>query len=117
METAKDLLTGEAFYKMRNNQKFANRKNQIRYNNNIANNKRKIKSSFDKVLDKNRTVLKNILGTSKEKVKSKDFLLGAGFNFNVLTNSFQENGILWYCVYEMAYSKAENNNFKIIQYA
>ena len=54
MVQAKDPLTGELFYKARNNQKFANRQNQIRFNNNIAQKKRDAKLPFDRILDKNR---------------------------------------------------------------
>ena len=115
METAKDLLTGEAFFKLRNNQRFANRKNQIRYNNIIANNKRKEKSSVDRVLDKNRNILKNILGNSKEAVKSKDFLLGAGFYFTTLTHQRTIEQKVYHCIYDYAYIKIDNNNYKIIK--
>lgn len=62
MEQARDLLTNELFYKSRSNQKFANRKNQIRYNNIKAYKKRKAKAPTDKILDKNRAILKKVLG-------------------------------------------------------
>ena len=115
METAKDILTGEVFIRTRNNQKFANRKNQIRYNNIIANNKRKAKSSVDRILDKNRNILKTILGNSTEAVKSKDFLLGAGFYFTTLTHQRTIEGKIYHCIYDYAYIKMDHNNYKIIR--
>ncbi|MCK5138017.1 MAG: hypothetical protein KAR19_19695 [Bacteroidales bacterium] len=50
MEKAKDLLTDEEFVKRRNNQRFASRQNQIRYNNMKAQEKRNIKSQVDRIL-------------------------------------------------------------------
>ncbi len=120
METAakkaKDLLTGEEFEKKRANQKFATRQNQIVYNNLMAGKKRKEKSGVDKILDKNRSILKNILGTAKEVIKSKDFLLGAGFHFGVLSHFKTRQEQVYYCIYDYAYTKAENSNYKIIKY-
>ncbi len=116
METTIDLFTKESFIKKRNNQKFANRKNQINYNNRLANEKRKIKAGLDKALDKNRNILKNLLGNEKEVIKSRDFLLGAGFNFSVQTNSKQINNGIYYCVYDYGYLKMENGMYKIIKH-
>lgn len=115
MEKAKDLLTGETFTKLRSNQKFANRKNQIRYNNIIAKNKRIEKSSIDRILNMNLNILKNILGNEKEAEKSKDFLLGAGYNFKVLTYNCTIDDKLYHCVYNYAISKIHENFFKIIR--
>ena len=67
--------------KRRNNQRFASRENQIRYNNIKAQEKRNIKSQVDRVLDKNRTNLHKLLDGKTEITKSHDFLLGAGFGF------------------------------------
>ena len=93
MVQAKDPLTGELFIKRRNNQKFANRHNQIRYNNNKAQKKRDAKLPFEKALDKNRTILKKILGDGKEKLISRDYLLGMGFSFGYLLYHKEINGV------------------------
>lgn len=85
--TRKCLHTGEVFTASRYNQKFSSRKAQIEYNNIIARKKRAIKAPVDKVLNKNRTILLNILGTVKEVTKSQDFFLGAGFNFKYFSQS------------------------------
>lgn len=115
METAKDLFTNEVFVKTRNNQKFANRQNQIKFNNVVANRKRKEKSSINRILDKNRTILKTILGDLKEVVKSKDFLLGAGFYFTVLTHNRQVNDVIVHCIYDYGYIRMDNNYYKIFR--
>ena len=114
-KTGIDPLTGETFFKKRSNQVFANRSNQIRYNNRKAYEKRKAKSPLDKILDNNRRILKTILGSSDEIVKSRDFLLGAGFNFGCSTHSVKIDGYKWICVYDYAYLPMDNETFKIIK--
>ena len=81
MVHAKDPFTAELFIKQRNNQKFATRRNQVRYNNIKAQKKRDAKLPIERILDKNRTILQTILSGRLEITKSKDFLLGSGFNF------------------------------------
>ena len=87
MVHAKDPFTAELFIKRRNNQKFATRRNQVRYNNIKAQKKRDAKLPIERILDKNRTILQTILSGRLEITKSKDFLLGSGFNFIYLITS------------------------------
>ncbi len=112
----KDPLTGEVFTPKRTNQKFASRRTQIMYNNQVASQKRKAKSNTDKKLDKNRNILKTILGQEKEIIKSVDFLNGAGFDFFIQTNNLMKNGIKYICVYEFAYCLTENRKIKIFKH-
>jgi hypothetical protein len=114
-ETAIDPLTGETFVKKRNNQVFANSKNQIRYNNLKAREKRQAKAQSDRILDKNRKVLKITLVTEKEIVKSKDYLEGAGLDFGYNTHTITRNGLKWICIYDYAYALIGTNTFKIIK--
>lgn len=116
MVHTKDPLTGELFIKRRNNQKFANRQNQIKYNNNLAQRKRDAKLPFEKALDKNRTILKEILGDGKEKLISRDFLLGMGFSFGYLLYHKVINGVTYAGIYEFGIIKIEKNNYKIIKF-
>ena len=115
MENARDLLTDEEFVKRRNNQRFASRQNQIRYNNIKAQEKRNIKSYVDRPLDKNRTILQKLLEGKTEVTKSKDFLLGAGFNFNYF--SFVKNlvGSEYTGIYEFGIAKQQNDQYHIIR--
>lgn len=110
METGKDLLTGEAFYKKKSTQKFASRKNQVKYNNQLAAQRRKEREYYTKGLDKNRAILKSILGNAPEATKTRDYLLGAGFNFKLLTHSFSKEGEIWYCIFDMAYTRKEKDS-------
>lgn len=115
MEKANDPLTGESFIKQRANQVFASRANQIKYNNLKAQEKRKSKASIDRVLDKNRSIMSNILNGQTEAIKSYDFLLGAGFNFACVTHHVKMDQKKWNCVYDYAYILKGDNQFKITQ--
>lgn len=115
METAKDPLTGESFFKQRNNQVFANRQNQIKFNNLKALSKRKSIASISRIIDNNRTILKTILTDKTEIIKSLDFLLGAGFNFGCSTHSIKRDDKKWICIYDYAYTLIYENTFKIIK--
>ncbi len=115
MEQAKDLLSQEIFEPRRSNQKFATRRNQIKYNNIIAKKKRDAKAMMDKALDKNRTTLKRILGNETEVIRSKDFLQGAGLFLTCLTHNINRGEEIYHCVYEYAYTQIDANNYKIIK--
>lgn len=114
-ETAIDPLTGETFIKKRSNQVFEKSENQITYNNLKAREKRKAKSQMDRILDKNREVLKLTLGHHEEIIKSKDYLDGAGLNFGYNTHTIIRNGVKWICIYDYAYTLIDKNTFKIIK--
>jgi len=109
----KDPFTGELFVPKRTNQKFANRINQIQYNNHLALLKRKAKAPIEYLLDKNRTVIKNQMGNKSEIIKSREFLLGAGFKFGLITHNVRKNDKIIPCVYEYAIEDIDNEKFKI----
>lgn len=111
----KDPLTGEIFIKRRSNQIFANSKNQIKYNNLKAFEKRKAKAQFDRILEKNRQVLKRTLGSNEEIIKSRDYLEGAGLNFGCNTHTIMRDRKKWICIYDYAYALIATNTFKIIK--
>lgn len=115
----KDPVTGEIFIPKRINQRFAKRQNQIRYNNLKAARKRRAKASIDKPLDKNRTILSRLLGDKKEIIKSRDYLLGCGYNFSYFTHSVRlkdTTNALAVCIYEFCLLTLDNNNYKIFKY-
>jgi len=102
METRNDLLTGEEFIPSRRNQRFASRQNQVRYNNQLAQQKRDAKRPLDRALDVNRTILIRLLGGAESVTKSREFLLGAGYDFKAFTQTGKDEMFNYYCVYEMA---------------
>jgi len=110
---ATDLLTGEQFLKKRCTQKFANRKNQIRYNNRKAQQERAIKKKIDSPLSHNRRILSQLLGKDDEVIKSRDWLMALGYDFSVLTNTIKMDAALIPCIYEFCIQKISNDQYKI----
>ena len=93
MQLVKDLFSGEQFNPRRKNQKFMSVKNRVAYHNNKANQSKKIKSFVTVPLHRNHKILMELI-TEKNKPASfsKDFLLGKGFNFSVMTHfEFNDN--------------------------
>jgi len=110
-----DPLTGELFTPKRSNQFYANRKNQIRFNNEKQKLTRKENATANRFITANKKILRTILGEAKEVVRSKDYLLGAGFRFDYFTN-YTRYGNGWvYSNYEYCIVLLENNNYKIFK--
>ena len=109
----KDPYTGLDFIPKRYNQKFANRKNQIAYNNDKARKIRYEKKPFDIMLESNRKVLKKVLGGNESVIRSTDFLLGSGFNFEIFNRSMNRDEVYYQCVYQFALTQLGNNQYRI----
>jgi len=112
-EIRKDPYTGTEFAPKRYNQKFETRRNQIAYNNDKTRNIRHQKYTVDKTLEGNRRILANILNGANSKVKSKDFLLGAGFVFEYFNKSMIQDNINYQCIYNYAITKLNDDRYKI----
>lgn len=84
---ATDPLSGQVFTKRVVNQRFSSRENQIRFNNQKANDKRRALNDYWKVLTHNRNILQRTLDNKAEQIVSQDFLSGAGYDFNYFTHS------------------------------
>ncbi|MBC5773137.1 hypothetical protein H8S95_03600 [Pontibacter sp. KCTC 32443] len=113
METRLDLLTGEEFTPGRRNQRFASRENQVRYNNLLAQQKRDAKRPLDRALDTNRTILKRLLGEAKSVTFSREYLMGAGYDFTAYTQIAQNEKASYWCVYEFALTPQQDSKLKI----
>lgn len=113
IEKRKDPYSGEEFYPKRYNQKFATRENQIAFNNIIAREKRQQKNGTDRILDKNREVLKRILAKYSSIIKSKDYLLGAGFNFNYFSCIRDVDEQTVFAIYEFTIKLHKTNLYLI----
>jgi hypothetical protein len=116
MEKTIDPQTQEEFIKLRNNQRFASSKNHIQFNNNKARQKRLIKASVDKILDKNRTILNRILGDKRETIVSKEFLKGAEFSFNYYSFLTKVNEVNYFGIYEFGIANIFDGNYKVINF-
>jgi hypothetical protein len=114
METFKKIcpFTNKTFIG-RANQIYFNRQAQQDWNNMKARKKRMAKSPVDKALDKNRTALLLILGDEKETIRSKDFLLGAGFDFKFFSRSTKYGDKPCQVIYEFCVIAMNDDFFKI----
>lgn len=70
----------------------------------------------NKVLRKNRTILKTLNPTGMSIVR-KEFLLERGFNFKYFTSLYQtkDGNEYWFC-YDMGYMQLEENKVRIIEH-
>jgi len=96
----KDLYTHETFKPMRITQKFAKAENRIRYHNKKATALRHHIASITKPLHKNLLILNRLLEGKKELKVHRQFLIGAGFSFNVMTHYKLFNGKERQCVFD-----------------
>jgi hypothetical protein len=110
IETAIDPLTGVSFEKTRSNQIHITPANGKKYNNEMAKEQRHKIAHIQKPLHTNRKILLKMLGNKNEVICSKDFLLGAGFNFNYFTGT--TNNGTFIVVYEFEIIR-ENTNLII----
>ena len=114
MEAFKKICpyTKKTFYG-RSNQIYVNKQAQQDWNNMKARKKRLVKSPVDKALDKNRNALLIILNDQTEVVRSKDFLLGAGFDFKFFSRSTRIGDKPCQVVYEFCVIHLNDDQYKI----
>ena len=114
MEIIKKICpyTKKAFYG-RANQIYFDRKAQQDFNNSKARRKRLAKSPVDKALDRNRNVLMQMISDEREVVRSKDYLLGAGFDFKFFSRSTRMGDKPCQVVYEFCVIHLSDDQYKI----
>lgn len=115
MKVLQDPLTGEDFIPKRNNQRFASRKNQVRFNNDLALKRKEYKCEILRQLENNWKALRNTLGNYSIIECSEEFLRGAGIHFGYITHSIMRNGNRWNCVFNYAYLKKDKECIKVIR--
>lgn len=116
-DKAKDPFTNKEFTKKRNNQIYENRENQVKFNNKKARKKRMAMAAINKTLNNNRKVLQSVLGNDERVQRSRDFMLGAGYDFRIFTHNIKIGQSLWHCVYEYGITQLENGNYVICKTA
>ena len=107
-----DPLTKEKFTPQRSNQKFANRNNQIKWNNLKYAEKNKYKVEIDRILTNNRKVLMEMLESRNENLILKENLINNGFKFGYYTHVKTIDGVNWAFVYEYGLLTDDEMNFK-----
>ena len=115
MKQQKDLLTGELFTPSRITQKFANEQNRIKYHNQKANSIRHNKMHVDAPLRINLRILTELLSSKNEATFHKEFLLGKGYTFGVLTHyiNFEKDTML--CLYHFMIKPIAGDQITIIK--
>lgn len=97
MGKRKDLLTGEEFEAKRIDQKFKSRENQIKYNNQQQNERRKKLNVKLGPLSKNQRILEKLMKGRASLRIHKEFLRGCGFVSGLFThmdNHKDKNGVV-----------------------
>lgn len=107
--------TKQTFIPKRSNQKFLNSESRIAYHNAMAKKERRNKLPIFKVLKNNYNILISNLNSKSEVVRSKEFLRGAGFNFNQMTSFHQIEGTNTAVIFDLGYQKTEKGNYRILR--
>jgi hypothetical protein len=100
--------SNEYFEQKRTNQRFASSKNRISYHNDRARAKRTIKGEIDYLINNNWNILLKLLLDKNKITRSKEFMLGAGFNFNYYQRTYREDGQIIYRIYNCGFSLNED---------
>lgn len=113
--TVSCLFCKEAF-KGRSDKKFCSDQCRASFNNQNRADSEKVIQQVNKVLRKNRTILKTLNPTGMSIVR-KEFLLERGFNFKYFTSLYQtkDGNEYWFC-YDMGYMQLEENKVRIIEH-
>ena len=110
-----DPLTGKKFTAFPANQVFATDENRIRFNNLKAKELRESKSEIDKPLLINFRILNQLMAGKKEEVFHKQFLLGRGHSFMVLTHYEERAGKNFMAVYNFIIVSQDGDKIKIVR--
>lgn len=105
------LHTGEEFLPRRSNQKFASAQNRIDFHNSRMSEIRKSRSFVDSKLHKNYGILDELMNGSNTRSFHKQFLLGKGYSFDVLTHFEAEDSKRFKAVYEFLVSEQGDDVF------
>ena len=107
------LHSGEEFSPTRSNQKFASAQNRINYHNSKMCTVRKSRSFVDSKLHKNYRILNELMDGNTNKSFHKQFMLGKGYSFDVLTHFEDEEGKNYKAVYEyLVFEQGETVDLK-----
>lgn len=108
-----DPFTKEPFIPKRSNQLFANRENQIAFNNQKAKEQRDESRETNLILKENLKILKRILKDNNSATVSRDFLLGAELTFGVFTSQHKHEGRIFNMIYDFGYLLLEDGTYLI----
>jgi hypothetical protein len=108
--------TQQEFSPIRTNQVYVNSKARITFNNEKARAKRMITRNVDYAINSNWTILLKQLGSKGRAERSKEYLLGAGFNFNYYQRAYKTNEGVIQVIYNCGFIvNKENDKITIIK--
>lgn len=109
-----DLLTNEPFTPKRISQKFSRAENRIKFHNRKATKLRHSVQHINKPLHQNLKILNEIMVDTMKKKIHKQWLLGKGFNFGVMTHFIEYGDEQRKCVYDFCISSHREDSDYII---
>jgi hypothetical protein len=114
MNIQTDPYTEEVFFAPRSNQKFANRDNQVAYNNELAKDRRDYLNKIDAIIHRNWEILLGLLGDHITTIKSTEYLKGCGYDFMFFNHLREIEGQYYFASYDVGIREVAHNNYKII---
>jgi len=108
-----DPLTGEQFIPRRSNQIFKSRANQVKYNNEKAKKVRKVISPTQSAFRRNYQILRRIMQTKKPPIVTRDYLEGAGFDFDGFTGVNTIRPVFSAKVFDINLIQLDDNSFTL----
>ena len=110
-----DLLTNEPFNAGRISQRFARPENRIKYHNRSATKLRHSVQHINKPLHRNLKILNEVMENITKKKLHRQWLLGKGFNFGVMTHYIEFGEEHRKCIYDFSISNhKEDSDYVII---
>lgn len=109
-----DLLTGEMFIAKRINHKFAKPSNRIKYHNRKATKLRHSVQHINKPLLQNLKILNSIMSDTIKTKIHRQWLLGKGFNFGVMTHYIEFGEEQRKCIYDFCITTHKDDSDYII---
>jgi hypothetical protein len=110
-----DLLTGEPFVAKSITHKFARAKNRQKFWNNDAKKLRHSVQHINKPLHKNLKILNEVMKNITKKKLHRQWLLGKGFSFGVMTHYIEFGEEQRKCIYDFSISNhREDSDYVII---
>jgi len=109
---------GQSFKATRIDQRYCCRKCLNSHKNRTARLKRKKVVPIDKILHRNREILKELMGKVKDGIIAKDELIFRDFNFTYHTHTLQDKkaGVSYFFVYEYGFANMQSGHYKLTKH-
>jgi len=111
-----DPLTQEKFQPKRINQRFASAYNRIMYHNHKSNELRSQLAYINRPLLRNVKILNEEMLKQKDAIFHKQYLIGRGFDFDVLTHVEPFEGLNQFAIYNYLVIPCGNEKIRIVRY-